>query len=93
MTLTDANSSSPRSDQVSVGTTVKWSWSACTSDGYSGYAGCATHNMTFDDGSSSSPTQSTGTFTHTFSSPGIYKYHCTIHGAGVSGEVIVKWLA
>src|SRR5690242_1844842 len=60
VTLTDANSCSPGAITVSAGTTVKWTWNTCTSDGYGGYAGCVTHNVTFDDGSSSSPTQSTG---------------------------------
>lgn len=91
VTLTDANSFSPGAVTVPVGTTVKWTWNSCTSDGYGGYSGCAMHNVTFDDGSNvASPTQSSGTFTRTFSTAGTYKYHCTIHGAGMSGEVVVK---
>lgn len=76
---------------VPVGTTVTWEWKACTDDGYGGYAGCAAHNVTFDDGSNiASSTQTTGTFTRTFNTAGTYKYHCSIHGAGMSGQVTVK---
>jgi plastocyanin len=76
---------------VPAGTTVTWEWKACTDDGYGGYGGCVSHNVTFDDGSSiASSTQSTGTFTRTFNTAGTFKYHCTIHGAGMSGQVTVK---
>ena len=76
---------------VPAGTTVTWEWKACTDDGYGGYGGCVSHNVTFDDGSSiASSTQSTGTFSRTFNTVGTYKYHCAIHGAGMSGQVTVK---
>jgi plastocyanin len=76
---------------VPVGTTVTWEWKACSDDGYGGYSGCVAHNVTFDDGSNiASSTQSAGTFTRTFNAAGTYKYHCTIHGAPMSGQVTVK---
>jgi len=82
---------SPGVANVPVGTTVTWEWKPCTDDGYGGYAGCVAHNVTFDDGSSiASSTQSTGTFSRTFNTAGTFKYHCTIHGTAMSGQVTVK---
>jgi plastocyanin len=81
----------PTTVTVPVGTTVTWQWNDCSSDGYGGYAGCVSHNVSFDDGSSiASATQSTGTFSRTFATAGTFKYHCTIHGAPMNGQVVVK---
>ncbi len=30
-----------------------------------------------------------GTYAHTFATAGTYSYHCTIHGVGMSGQVVV----
>ena len=68
---------SPASTTVAVGA-VTWTWT-----------GSMSHNVTFDDGNSS-PTQATGTYTRRFSVAGTYSYHCTIHGAAMSGTVTVK---
>jgi plastocyanin len=85
---------SPATVSVPVGATVTWNW-ACSdggSDGYGGYATCASHNVTFDDGSGvASSTQSSGSFSRTFAAAGTFKYHCSIHGAGImSGSVVVQ---
>jgi plastocyanin len=83
----------PGAVNVPVGTTVTWEWKSCVDDPYgTGYGGCVSHNVTFDDGSSiASSTQSTGTFSRTFNAAGTYKYHCTVHGASaMSGQVTVK---
>jgi len=88
VSLLDNNSFSPNNLAVTAGTTVTWKWPQCTGDGYST---CASHNVTFDDGSNvASSTQSQGEFTRTFATPGTYKYHCTIHGTGMSGQVVVQ---
>jgi len=88
VSLLDNNSFSPSTLTVVAGTTVTWNWPQCTGDGYST---CASHNVTFDDGSNvASSTQSQGEFTRTFATPGTYKYHCTIHGTGMSGQVVVQ---
>ena len=85
-----ANSSfSPGVLNVSAGTTVTWHWDDCSNNGYG--SACVTHNVTFDDGSGiASSSQSTGTFSRAFTTAGTYKYHCTIHGAAMSGSVVVK---
>jgi len=63
---------SPADRTVAPGTTVTWEWAA----------DAVQHNVTFDDGQAS-PTQSSGTYSRTFTSAGTYPYHCTIHGAAV----------
>ncbi len=96
VTLSD-NSFNPGSITVPVGTTVTWAWPTCSDNtgGYGGYGGygssCVAHNVTFDDGSNiQSGSQSDGTFTRTFASKGTFNYHCSIHGAGMSGKVTVQ---
>jgi plastocyanin len=82
---------SPSNTTVPKGTTVRWTWNSCSGGGYGGYAGCVKHNVTFDDGSNTaSAVQDSGSFTHTFSAAGTFKYHCAIHGATMSGQVIVN---
>lgn len=69
----------PASTAVAPGTTVTWTWNS----------GGVQHNVTFDDGQKS-PTQGSGTYTRAFAAAGTYNYHCTIHGAAMSGTVTVK---
>ncbi|HEY4218317.1 MAG TPA: plastocyanin/azurin family copper-binding protein [Gemmatimonadaceae bacterium] len=80
---------SPSTRTVSAGATVTWHWDDCSNSGYG--STCVTHNVTFDDGSGiASSSQSTGTYSRTFATAGTYKYHCTIHGAAMSGTVVVQ---
>jgi len=89
ITIGDA-SFTPAIVNVTLGTTVTWQWNSCP-DGAGGYSSCVAHNVTFDDGSGiASSTQTTGTFSRMFNAAGTYKYHCTIHGAGMNGSVVVK---
>ncbi len=89
VTLGD-ESFSPATLNVAVGTTVTWKWT-CSNDGYGYTTGCVTHTVTFDDGSNiASAPQDSGTFNRTFAAAGTYKYHCAIHGAAMSGSVVVK---
>ncbi len=63
---------------VPAGTTVTW-----TNDGE------RSHTVTADDGSFSSGTLAPGqTFSHTFTTPGTYSYHCSIHGS-MTAKVVV----
>ena len=86
------NTFSPGQINVPAGIKVNWNWTPCSDGGgYGGSGACVSHQITFDDGSNlSSPMQSTGTYTRTFTAPGTYKYHCSVHGAGMSGVVVVQ---
>jgi len=72
------NSFTPSATTLAAGSTVTWTWT-----------GRNQHNVTFDDGPASA-TQAAGTFTRTFASAGNYPYHCTIHGAAMSGTITVR---
>lgn len=78
----------PSATTVAVGTKVTWTWDACGSDGYGGQT-CVSHGIMFDDGAQA-PAQTQGTWTRTFSAAGTYKYHCTVHGASMSGTITVQ---
>ncbi len=82
------NTFSPASKTVMVGSTVQWAWSTCTND-YYGSQTCVSHSVTFDDGVTSA-TQDKGTFTRTFNAAGTYNYHCSVHGAAMSGTITVE---
>lgn len=83
------NKYSPARDSVAPGSTLTWTWSSCSGDGYGGSA-CTSHSVQFDDGGESSDVQDSGTFSRTFASAGTYTYHCAVHGAAMAGTVIVK---
>lgn len=76
----------PDTASIPPGTTVAWRW--CNVD-YS-----LTHNVTFEDGQGSSPTQMEGWHTRKFSAVGTYRYRCTLHSTsfteGEVGAVTVK---
>lgn len=64
---------------VKAGTTVKWT----NNDNM-------THTVTADDSSfDSGNIAAGGTYSHTFSTAGTYKYHCTLH-SGMTGTVTVN---
>lgn len=82
-TITVANNSfSPTPDTMSAGT-VTFSWAA----------GAITHNVTWDSGPgtlpSNSPDKSSGDYTAVVQQ-GTYAYHCSIHGAAMSGVLVVQ---
>lgn len=68
----------PASDTVAAGTTVTWKWT-----------GTRSHTVTFEDGVTSEKITS-GSFSRTFDEPGTYAYQCNVHGASMSGTVIVE---
>ena len=77
----------PASITVTEGGTVNWLWPA----------GSAGHNVVPDDGNapatSGAPAGYPKFLSFTFASPGVYHYHCAVHGgpggAGMSGTVTV----
>jgi plastocyanin len=82
----DRNSSTnPAVDTVAVGGTVTWIW---------GITGIAEHSVRSQGTPSftSSPTQlgSGQTYSFTFPAAGIYSYDCAVHGAQMTGRVIVR---
>jgi plastocyanin len=74
----------PSSRSVAVGATVTWT----NKDSYthtvtSGTPGSP--NGTFDSGNMAG----NATFTHTFSAAGTFPYYCRIHGAMMTGSIVV----
>ena len=67
----------PPAIEVRAGTTVTWQFDD----------GDTQHNVVAAD--FESPTQSEGTFTHTFTGPGTTDYRCTLHGQ-MRGRVVVR---
>lgn len=71
----------PSTITITTGDTVEWTW-----------AGSNIHTVTstgaesFDSGAP----QSSGTFSHLFSAAGTFTYQCSVHGAAMSGTVIVQ---
>jgi plastocyanin len=82
------NRFNPAETTVTPGTTVNWTWDACTDDGYGGQT-CVDHSVTFDGGSGSA-IQSTGTYSRQFSAAGTFNYRCSVHGATMTGQVVVR---
>ncbi|MBK9715397.1 MAG: protein kinase [Kouleothrix sp.] len=77
------NNFAPSKITVVRGTTIVWA-----------NQGSASHTVTAEDGSFDSTTLSRGgTFSHTFTEPGIFPYYCQFHGGphgeAMSGTVIV----
>jgi plastocyanin len=69
----------PMSLTVAVGTTVTWKFDDSTD-----------HTVAADDKSFTSPALGKGkTYTHTFTTAGTVKYHCSIHPF-MTGTIIVK---
>jgi plastocyanin len=72
------NSFNPSETTVAPGTTVTWTW-----------RGSAEHDVVFTDGASS-PRRTTGTYSRAFPTAGTFAYECSVHGASMSGEVVVR---
>lgn len=78
----------PSATTVTIGTTVTWTWDACSNDGYGGQT-CVDHTVTFDAGGGS-PTLSSGAYTRQFNTAGTFNYRCIVHGASMTGQVVVR---
>lgn len=69
----------PKELTVPVGTTVNFA----NTDG-------SNHSVVFKDGTASGRMKHHTSWTRTFSAPGTYPYECSLHGASMSGTIIVK---
>jgi plastocyanin len=76
------NSQNPAVDTVAVGGTVTWTW-----------AGSPTQHGVASTGVTSfanSSTQAAGTYTLLFAVAGTYTYECSVHGALMTGRIVVQ---
>ena len=78
----------PDATTVPKGSTIEWTWNSCDA-GYGGADLCTSHSVTFDDGVTSA-IQDHGSYSRAFNTAGTYKYHCMIHGAAMSGTIVVQ---
>lgn len=75
------NAFSPATVTIHAGETVGWRWVT------------GTHSVVSDSSPKAfadSATQAAGVFTATFAAVGTYPYHCGVHGAMMSGTVVVQ---
>lgn len=77
---------SPGALQVPIGTEVFWRWTGKQEHQVTG---------TFKSNDGDVPVESprlkgSGTFSYEFRTNGLFEYHCAVHGAAMSGQVIVK---
>jgi plastocyanin len=68
---------SPVGAAVGSQATVTWTW-----------RGSNGHNVTFEDGRSSSSTMTQGSHQRTFAAPGTFRYRCTIHSTGFDNGMV-----
>jgi len=73
------NRYSPTCTTVPVGTTVDWTWGNVVNP----------HTVTFS-ATETSPSQTSGTYSRLFGAAGTFNYTCTVHGAAMSGRVVVQ---
>jgi len=78
-------SQNPAIDTVAAGSTVRWTWTA---------TGSVPHSVQSQGSSSfTSSAIQTGdgkTYSVTFTTPGTYAYDCAVHGAAMSGTIVVR---
>jgi plastocyanin len=79
------NGTRPAQDTVAVGQAVTWTWTG---------TGATSHSVRSDGSpsftSSSVMTGNGMTYSVTFTAPGTYHYDCAVHGAAMSGIVVVQ---
>ena len=76
-------SNNPAVDTVAVNGTVTWTWAAGSSS--HGIGSTGSPSFTSQIGS-----QTTGTYSFTFTAAGTYTYDCTVHGVAMSGTIVVR---
>jgi plastocyanin len=75
----------PAVDTVAAGTTVTWTWTG---------TGSTPHSVQSQGSpgftSSATLTGEGQTYTQIFTTPGTYQYDCAVHGAAMSGTLVVQ---
>ncbi|MFI5212998.1 MAG: hypothetical protein ACHQU8_00545 [Gemmatimonadales bacterium] len=74
-------SSNPAVDTIAAGGTVQWTWHGAISHSVQ-----STGSPSF----SSSVIQVAGTYQFSFATPGTYTYDCAVHGAAMTGRIVVQ---
>jgi len=74
-------SSNPAVDTVAVGGSVTWTWSGSNS-----HSVRSTGSPSF----TSSAIMTSGSYSFTFNTAGTYTYDCAVHGASMTGTVVVR---
>jgi plastocyanin len=77
----------PAQDTVAVGQTVTWTWTNTGSTSHSVQA-LPVNSPSFT--SSGILTGEGMTYSFTFTAPGTYNYQCAVHGALMSGTIVVQ---
>jgi len=75
----------PAIDTVAVGSTVTWTWTATGSVAHS-----VQSERTPSFPSSAIETGDGNSYSFTFTTPGRYAYDCAVHGAAMSGTIVVQ---
>jgi len=72
--------SNPAVDTIAAGGTVTWTWAG----GSHGVESTGSPSFT------NSTVKTSGTYAFTFNTPGTYTYDCLVHGALMTGRVVVR---
>jgi plastocyanin len=85
------NAFTPASSTVPAGSTITWTWDSCTGgDIYGSGQTCVDHSVVWDADGSTSGVKSQGSYQKAFPTAGTYTYHCSVHGAAMTGAVTVQ---
>jgi len=74
------NTSNPAVDTIAAGGTVTWTWAG----------GSHSVESTGSPSFTTSTVKTSGTYAVTFATPGTYTYDCGVHGATMTGRVVVQ---
>jgi plastocyanin len=79
----------PATRTINVGDRVVWTWDSSNVLYHTTTSGTPGSPDGVWDSDSSPPGQTSGSFNHTFNTPGIYHYYCRVHGAAMTGTITV----
>lgn len=80
--FTDATSGNSTTT-ITAGDQVTWTWTA-------GSHSVTADDMSFDSDPPPPGYRTSGSYDHTFSSPGTYAYYCRLHAPGMTGTIVVQ---